>query len=73
MNMKAGHLETEQIVADDLDRVAIFSALGLNEDQQEKLTQAWQECAPNVPLQDYARTVVLAGSQLAMDLETGQR
>ena len=52
------------------DMANLFSALGLNQDQQDELTRVWQQVAPNSDITEFTRALVMGGSsRLALQMQ----
>jgi len=69
MNMRANIDEHAQIDAEELDQVALFNALGLDEQGQAQLVATWQQVAPGATLNEFAKALVLGGTKLACRME----
>ena len=73
MSNTARHIETEEqdtIDPQEWDMANLFSALGLNQDQQDELTQVWQQVAPpGVNITDFTRALLMGASRLAVQMQ----
>jgi len=67
MNARTYIDEQEQIDPDEWDQCALFNALGLDEQGQAQLVDAWKACAPNSRLNDFTKALVIGGAKLAVE------
>jgi len=68
MNARTDIDELAQIDAAEYDQIAIFNALGLDEQGQAELVAAWQRSAPNASFKAFAGALVIGGAKLAQDM-----
>ena len=69
MNAQTHIDEHAQFDRTELDEVAVFNALGLTQDEGERLVDAWQICAPQATLPEFAKALVKGGMALARNMQ----
>jgi len=69
MNQRANIDEQDTIDPEEWDQCSLFNALGLDQNEQTLLIDAWINKAPNASLNNFAKALVIGGSKLSQQLD----
>ena len=69
MNARTHIDENAQIDPVELDQIALFNALGLDEQGQAQLVATWQQIAPGATLNEFTGALVKGSLALAQKME----
>lgn len=54
---------------EEMDQVALFNALNLDQTEQERLTQIWQQVAPEKSLNEFCKGLVTGGAAITLHMQ----